>query len=102
MTLSAELLIVVAALVGLWGLVFLFFPRGVTRIEEKLNTAWGGREVLSIRLGVPGERPAERVLNRPVLARAFYWDRWAHSYPRLTGAAMCLSAALLFAFAAGG
>ena len=102
MTLSAGLIVVVAALVGLWGLVFLLFPRGVARIEKKLNSAWGEREVLSIRLGVPGERPAERVLNKPVLARAFYWDRWAHSYPRLTGAVMCIVAALLWVFAAGG
>ena len=100
MTLS-DVIAVLATLIGMWGLVFLLFPRSIIRMEQKLNAAWGEQEVVSIRLGVPGERDVEEVLNKEVRGRSVYWDGWAYAHPRVTGAVLCLAAGVLWLLAYG-
>lgn len=89
------LLLIIAALCALAGAPLVLAPRWIHGIERALNRPWGGREVSAVRLGLPAERRAERWLNRPVLARGFDWDGWAHAHPRMTGLGLFCTAALL-------
>ena len=99
MILADAVIAVVAALIAVWGLVFLLFPRSVSWLEKKLNAVWGERDVLNLRLGVRGERAAEKILNKEIQGRSVHWDGWAYLRPRVTGAVLCLAAGLLWLLA---
>jgi hypothetical protein len=75
---------VIVALFLAGGLFLL--PAGIRRdLEKVLNRNWGGQEIFALRLCVPGERLAERLLNREVLQTRFTWDDWTRSHPHVTG-----------------
>lgn len=80
------------------GLIMLFFPASIVKIEDKLNSTWGNTEVLSLRLGSKAEKHTENILNRPVLEKSIVWDAWSKTNPRLTGIVLCLSALVLIGF----
>lgn len=79
------------------GLLMVLFPQVLDRLERALNRPVGERPVFSLRAGIPGERQAEAILNRPVLGRAVYWDRWIRRRPRAFGIALVAAAALCLA-----
>lgn len=84
---------IVTALVGL---VFLLFPHRIIHLEDRLNAAWGDREMTALRFGLRGEQGIEQVINRNVLDKQLIWDGWARQHPRLVGIALCLIAAVLW------
>lgn len=86
----------VALAIGLVGVLFLFCPQWIGRIEEKLNANWGARELVSLRTGLVAERALEQALNRDIQGSRITWDGWTKRYPRPVGAALCLLAAWLW------
>ncbi len=96
MAFSEYLLFFVAVAVSFVGIIFLFFPDQVAKLEHRLNTTCWEQEVAAVRLGLPGEQRLEQALNRSVLKRRVTWDQWAHNHPRLTGTFLCLGAGVLW------
>ena len=86
----------ITLLTAVVGMVFLFFPDRIARLEALLNAPWGNREVASLRFGLPAEQTIEQVLNRNILATPLVWDGWLRRHPRPVGAVLCLVAALLW------
>lgn len=99
MSLPDFLIISIAIALSVVATIFLFMPQLVPRLEQKLNSPWGEREIIAIRLGMSGEDRLEKVLNRPVLNRHVYWDGWARRYPRITGLSLYVLVAILLQFA---
>ncbi|MCP4407747.1 MAG: hypothetical protein GY807_08300 [Gammaproteobacteria bacterium] len=93
---SEYLLFFITITVGLVGIIFLFFPDRVAKLERWLNTAWGEQEIAAVRLDLPGEQRLEQVLNRNVLDKRITWDQWARNHPRLTGTYLCVGAGILW------
>jgi len=89
------LLFCITLATGLVGIVFLCFPHRIRKLEAWLNVPWGGRELISFRIGLHGEQAFERIMNRSVPARQIVWDDWLLRYPRLFGSAFCLVAVWL-------
>lgn len=95
------LTLAVAILMLLLGLLMVFFPSALQRLERALNQPVGGRPVMTLRAGIPAEKEIEEVLNRPVLMRAIYWDHWIRRQPRAVGVLLLAAAALCMAAVAG-
>ena len=93
-----DLLLLVAVVLGAGGVILVALPRALPKVEEKLNARWGEQEILALRLGLPGEKSSERILNRDVLSQSVYWDDWVRKHPRLTGILFCLLAIGLWAW----
>lgn len=92
MHIPAALMLSISVATGLVGMIFLLVPARIRALETRLNAPWGERELLSLRIGVRGERDLERVLNRHILAGQVVWDDFLLRRPRLFGAALCLLA----------
>ncbi|MGB5259735.1 MAG: hypothetical protein WBO34_04345 [Gammaproteobacteria bacterium] len=92
MHVPAILMFGIAAVTGLVGILFLFFPDRIRQLEARLNARWGDREVATMRFGTPGEQAVEQIINREVLSRQIVWDGWLLQHPRLVGIALCLLA----------
>jgi hypothetical protein len=95
------LILAVAAVLLLSGVLMVFFPNALHRLELTLNRPVGQRSVITLRAGIPAEREIEEVLNRPVLMRAIYWDQWIRRQPRLVGALLLAAAVLCIAAVVG-
>lgn len=90
------LILTVAITLVFFGLLMVLFPNALDRLERALNRPVGERRVMSLRAGLPGEQDIEEILNRPVLNRAIYWDRWLRRQPRALGALLLAAAVLCF------
>ena len=88
----------IALIMFVTGLFMLLFPASVARVESKLNAPWGDNEILNIRLGVSGEKRAEKILNKNILEQNIVWDAWTKKFPRLTGVILCIGALILIGF----
>ena len=95
------LILILAVAMLLLGLLIVLFPGLLERLERALNRPVGERPVLSLRAGIPGERDVEKVINRPVLMKAIYWDQWIRRQPRVLGVLLLAAAALCMAMVAG-
>lgn len=93
MQLPAILMFTIAFAIGLVGILFLFLPQWITRLEARLNSRWGEREVATLRFGTQGELAVERIMNRDILSQQIVWDGWLQRHPRLLGVALCVLAA---------
>jgi hypothetical protein len=78
----------------LLGLLMVFFPNTLHRVELALNRPVGQRAVITLRAGIPAEKEIEEILNRPVLMRAVYWDQWIRRRPRVAGVLLLAAATL--------
>ncbi len=94
------LILLLAMAMLLLGMLMVLFPALLERLEQGLNRPVGGRPVVSIRAGLPGEQDIEKVLNRPVLMKSIYWDQWIRRQPRAFGALLLAAAALCVAMVA--
>ena len=91
MNVPHNLLLFISLTTSIVAILFLFFPGLIEKLEEKLNAPWGGQTIASIRLGLPGEKRIEEVLNKPVLEKHLIsWDGWLQKHPRLTGSILGL------------
>lgn len=95
MQLPTILMFGIALAIGLVGILFLFFPERIRRLEAMLNARWGDREVATVRFGTEVEQAVEQVMNRDILPQQIVWDSWLQRYPRLVGAVLCLLAVLV-------
>lgn len=95
------LILTLAILMLLLGLLMVCSPGLLERLERVLNRSVGERAVVSLRAGLPGEQDIEKILNRPVLMKAIYWDQWLRRQPRALGAVLLTAAAVCIAMVAG-
>ena len=87
----------IAAPCAALGALMLLLPGALPRIEEFLNRDLGSREVFALRLGLSFEKRLEQRLNAAVLQESVVWDGALRRHPRVTGASLCVVAALLMA-----
>jgi hypothetical protein len=95
MQLPAILIFSIATVIGLVGILFLFFPQRIRQLEAVMNARWGDHEVATVRIGTDAEQAVEQVMNREVLSQQIVWDGWLQRYPRAVGAVLCLLAVWL-------
>lgn len=95
MQLPPVLVFGISFVIGLAGILFLFFPQWIKRLEALLNAPWGDREVGAVRFGTHGEQAVERMMNREVGSQQIIWDGWLQRHPKPVGLALCLLAVLL-------
>lgn len=95
------MILTVAIALLVFGLLMLFYPDALDRLERQLNKPVGERPVVTLRAGIPGEQNIEQILNRPVLKRAIYWDHWIRRQPRAVGVVLLAAAAACIAAVAG-
>ena len=95
MQLPSILMFGIALAIGLVGILFLFFPERIRRLEAMLNARWGDREVATVRFGTGVEQAVEQFMNRDVLPQQIVWDSWLQKHPRIVGAVLCLLAVWL-------
>ncbi|MEZ5542665.1 MAG: hypothetical protein R3F42_11545 [Pseudomonadota bacterium] len=88
----ATLMLIICTATGMVGMLYLLVPGWVPVLERRLNAPCGGRELVSLRIGMRGEQWLEQALNREVLTPRIVWDGWLLRHPRLAGAGLCLLA----------
>lgn len=89
------LLLAMMLLIASVGAILVFAPNAIPHIERVMNRSWGNQHIFAVRIGFPGERPAEDLLNQSIVTHRIEWDGWIRRNPRVSGLLLWLTAGLI-------